>query len=156
MRAREPLGERDADRAHGDMDRESLKPREYTVCAEYHAFDRSIVREHGDGHIAARSLPWRLGERRTFSDERLGLGRRAVIDGESVSVLEQIGGHATAHVAKPDEPNLHDLQLLRLRRARASFLLIASPGRAAKLRQMAGRVREIWGPESETFISWQT
>src|SRR6476660_5161325 len=30
MRAREPLGERDADRAHRDMNRESLKPREDT------------------------------------------------------------------------------------------------------------------------------
>ena len=90
----------------------SLKPREDAVRAEYHAFDRSIVGEHSDDHIAARSLPWRLGERRAFNDERLGLRRRAVIDGESVSSLEQIGGHAAAHVAKSDESNLHDLQLL--------------------------------------------
>ena len=54
----------------------------------------------------------RFGERRTISDERLGLGRRAVINGEGVSGLEQISGHAAAHVPKPDEPNLHDLQLL--------------------------------------------
>jgi hypothetical protein len=47
-----------------------------------------------------------------FNNERLGLGRRTVIDGESVSGLEQIGGHAAAHVPKPDESNLHDLQLL--------------------------------------------
>src|SRR6476619_7502062 len=112
MRAREPLGERDADRAHGDMNRESLKPGEDAVRAEYHAFDRSIVGEHGDDHVAARSLPWRLGEPNAFSDERLGLGRRAVIDGKGVFGLEQIGGHAAAHAAKPDESNLHDLQLL--------------------------------------------
>ena len=89
-----------------------LKPREDAVRAEYNAFDRSIVGEHSDYHIATRSLPWCLGERCSFNDERLDLGRRAVIDGESVSGLEQIGGHAAAHVAKSDESNLHDLQLL--------------------------------------------
>ena len=93
------------------MNREFVKPREDAVPAECHAFDRSIVGEHGDDHVAARSLPWRLGEPSAFS-ERLGLGRRAVIDGESMSGLEQIGGHAAAHAAKPDKSNLHDLQLL--------------------------------------------
>ena len=112
MRAREPLGERDADRAHGDMDGAGLQPGKYAIRAEHHAFYRSIVGEHGDDHIAARGLAWRFGERRTFSNERLGLGGCAVIDGECVSGLEQIGGHAAAHVAKPDESNFHDLQLL--------------------------------------------
>jgi hypothetical protein len=34
------------------------------------------------------------------------------MDGNCVSGLEQISGHSAAHVAKPDEPNLHDIQLL--------------------------------------------
>ena len=94
------------------MDGAGLQPRKYAVRAEHHAFDRSVVGEHGDDHLAARSLTRRLGERRTLSDERLGPGGRAIVDGEGVSGLEQIGGHAATHVAKPDESNLHDLQLL--------------------------------------------
>ena len=111
MRAREPLGERDADRAHGDMDGPRLQPRKYAAHAEHHGFDRSIVGEHCNDHVATRGLTRRLGERRTLSDERLGPRGRAIVDCKGVFGHEQIGCHAAAHVPKPDEPDLHDLQL---------------------------------------------
>jgi hypothetical protein len=59
-----------------------------------------------------RAATSRLGERRTLGDESLSPGGRAIVDGEGVSGLEQVGRHAAAHVAKPDESDLHDLQLL--------------------------------------------
>jgi len=80
--------------------------------AERHVFDGSVVGEHSDDHITARGRTWRFGERRAFNDERIGLGRRGVIDRESVSGIEQIGRHAATHVTKPDEPNPHDFKLL--------------------------------------------
>jgi hypothetical protein len=92
MCARELFGKRDANRAHGDMDGASLQPCKDALHAEHHAFHRGVVGKHCDDHLAPRSLTSRLGE--------------------GVSGLEQVGRHAAAHVAKPDESDLHDLQLL--------------------------------------------
>jgi hypothetical protein len=52
MRLGEPLGKRNVDRAHGNVNCGGEERAEYAVGAEGGTLDRGIVGEHGDDHVA--------------------------------------------------------------------------------------------------------
>ena len=85
MRGGKPLGEREADRAHGEMDGAARQRIENAALAEHRLLDRAVVGQHGDHQLAARGLAGRVGERRALADQGLGLGGAAVIDGQRMT-----------------------------------------------------------------------
>ena len=80
---------------------------EDAVRGEHSLLDRTIVGEHGDGHRAFGGLARSLGEMRALGEQRLGLGRGPVINGERVTSGEQARRHAASHAPKSDEADLH-------------------------------------------------
>ena len=93
------------------MDRAFAKRRKPIAITEERGFDRRIVGKHGDEHGAA------AGVRNTFSDlgalggQRLRLGARAVVDGDTMSRLDEVQCDRRTHLAKTNKADVHLLLL---------------------------------------------
>src|SRR3954447_9332600 len=82
-------------------------PLEDTVLAEHHDLDGIVVREHRENRIPATGIRDRGGLLGPSFHHGFGFRPRAIVDGDLMAGFEQIRRHACAHVAEPDETDLH-------------------------------------------------
>src|SRR3954463_6425828 len=75
---------------------------------EHHDLDGIVVREHRENRIAATGIRDRGGLLGPSLHQGFGFHPRAMVDGDLIAGFEQICRHACAHVAQPDETDLHD------------------------------------------------
>ena len=90
------------------MDCAGREALEDTVLAEHDGLDGIVVCQHREDRIAATGVRDRAGLLGPCLHQGFCFRRRAIVDGELMAGLQQIGGHACAHLAKPDETDLHD------------------------------------------------
>ena len=109
VRLRQPLGERDADRAHRDMDRALRQMRNETVrlpkaMSDAASSSASIVITASPRHASAILGCFVRAELRRGAPLRPGLRLKTR---DVVSGLHEIGRHRRAHVAKSDKSKFH-------------------------------------------------
>jgi hypothetical protein len=91
---------------HRYVDR-PLAGREDALLAEDHIFDRTVVGQHADDDLARRRVARTFREARAGCDQRLGLARRPVPDGDLMACLEEVEVNRGAHPAKADNSDVH-------------------------------------------------
>ena len=103
----EPIGERDADRAHRDMDGVLAKRREPAAVSKHNSFDRRVLGEHGDDDRVAPRLGQAPGDLRAIGRQSLGLVARPVESGHAMARFEKVPRHRRTHIAEPDKTDVH-------------------------------------------------
>ena len=93
-----------ADRAHLHPRGSRPEPRDHAVGTVGDGGERAGVGDHAEDHVRRlRDAARGGGELHAGGDERLGLGRRAVVADERVARVEEAQRHAAAHGAEADE-----------------------------------------------------
>src|SRR3984893_7080197 len=77
------------------------------VLCQCHISDRSIVRKHRDNHLSMTSISNAVGLVCTQFEERAALLGAAVEHRGIMSGLHEVRRHRRAHLAQPDESDLH-------------------------------------------------
>jgi hypothetical protein len=108
VRCREPFGQGDADRAHGDVRSALAQALEQVTRAKFDIFDGAIVRKHSDNRVAPASICHSSGQVRTPIYRPLRFARRTIVDGDLGTSLKQLSRYYGSHAPEPDESNLHD------------------------------------------------
>src|SRR5277367_6166520 len=103
----QPIGQRDADRAHRDMDGALAKRREPAAVTKHDFFDNRVLSEHGDDDRVAPRLGQALGDLRAIGDQCLRFFARAVIGCDVMAGFEKVPSHCLTHVAHADKANVH-------------------------------------------------
>ena len=103
MRLGQPLGERDGDRAHRDVDRLLAERAEDAAVTKDDRLDGAVVGEHGDDELAGAGARRAVGDEGAFALQRLGAAARAVVDGDAMPGLEKVAGHRLPHVTESDK-----------------------------------------------------
>jgi hypothetical protein len=89
------------------MDRGGGEALKDTVLAEHRGLDDIVVCQHREDRIAPTGLRDRGGLLGPSLHQGFRFPSRAIVDGDLVAGLQQIRRHARAHMAKPDETDLH-------------------------------------------------
>ena len=113
VRHGEPCRKRDADGAHGDVDRALAQARDHALLAEDDAFDSAVVRQHRKDGVAPAGVRHFRGGPRTLLDQSLRLAGRAIVDCDLMAGPEQARHHPDPHLPEPNESDLHDLTSLQ-------------------------------------------
>src|SRR5262249_29957485 len=79
----------------------------------------SVVGEHGHHDVTAAGFRDGARQRRALPDQRVRLGGVAVVDGDGVTRIDKVGGHAAAHVPQADKSDIHGFPLSTNRNARS-------------------------------------
>ena len=85
-RSRQTLGERDADRAHRDVNA-PMQAGDHAGLTKTKAFDGGVIGEHRHHGVAPTGVRHRRGGASALRNERLRFVRRAVVDGHVVTCL---------------------------------------------------------------------
>ena len=109
VRRREPLRQRDADRAHGDVDRALAQRADHAVVAEHDRLDAGVVRQHRDDGVAAAGVSHPRRGARALLHEGPRPARGTIVDRHPVAGAKEVRRHAGAHVPEADESDVHDV-----------------------------------------------
>jgi hypothetical protein len=101
------VGQRDADRAHGNVNGIAAKRGKRAAVPEYDTLDRRVVSQHRDQRVSLACIGNAVGNLRALARQGFGLAARAIIDGKAMAGLQEVPRHRRAHVAKPDETDVH-------------------------------------------------
>ena len=82
---------------------------DHAVWAEHSALDRLVIGEHGHDRVASACLGDAQSRFCAARDQRFGLRWRSIEDGHAMTGLQQIGCHASAHVAQTNEAHMNYL-----------------------------------------------
>lgn len=80
---------------------------QHALLAEHCFFDGRVVGQHRDDDFAAAGFRDAARQPCALSDQLVGLGGGAVVDGDCVTRVDEVGGHAVAHPAQADESDVH-------------------------------------------------
>jgi hypothetical protein len=106
MERRETLCQRDADRAHGNMDGSPPQPiHEPSVNDDI--LERLIVRDHRDDDVSPGSVSNRGRSFGSGRYEFVGARRRPIPDGHVEAAANQSGCHRAAHISETHEGGLN-------------------------------------------------
>ena len=87
MRLSQVIGQRHADRAHGNVDGIAAKRGKRAAVSEHDALNRRVVGEHRDENFALAGVGNAVGDLRTLAREGFSLAVRAIVDDEMMASL---------------------------------------------------------------------
>ena len=147
MRLRQSIGQRHADRAHRDVDGALRECRDSAAVSKHDRFDRRVVGEHGDDKRVAPRVGRSGGDPRAFRRQRLRFVARSVMDGQAMAGREQVARDRAAHIAEPNETDIHACLPGRRPQHAPSIMSSRSPRRPWNGSSRSGRARSSFSPD---------
>src|ERR1700724_588107 len=87
MRLSQVIGQRHADRAHGNVDGIAAKRGKRAAVSEHDALNGRVVGEHRDENFALAGIGNAVGDLRALARQGFSLAARAIVDGEMMASL---------------------------------------------------------------------